>query len=63
MKRWGCAGGDGRRPTEEVFAQHPERVKRALPLARFPMGGLQARSAHLETDTHKQIESQFVWEQ
>lgn len=51
MQRWGCAGGYRRRLREERFPWHPERVRRALLLARFPMGGLQARSTHLEADT------------
>lgn len=33
-----------------LFPQQFERVNRVLPLARFPMGGLQARSRQLETE-------------
>lgn len=35
--------------TEEQFPQQFESVVRLRPLARFLMGGLQARSTHLET--------------
>lgn len=34
---------------EEQFPQQFESVVRLRPLARFLMGGLQARSTHLET--------------
>lgn len=49
---WGVTGGWGQGPWwEELFSQQLEWVRRVLPLARFPMGGLQAWSTHLETDT------------
>jgi len=49
---WGSSGqkpgrgGEGHGP----FPQQSVRVLRARPLARFPRGGLQAQSAHLEAE-------------
>lgn len=61
-QRWGVTGGWGHRQCWwELFSQQPERVRRVLPLARFPMGGLQARPSHLETDTDGDGESEKVF--
>ena len=55
-QRWGVTGGWRQELVlEELFPQQLERVKRVLPLARFPMGGLQAWSTHLETDAEGDV--------
>lgn len=55
-QRWGVTGRWRQELVlEELFPQQLERVKRVLPLARFPMGGLQAWSTHLETDAEGDV--------
>lgn len=60
---WGLTEGWGHRGCWDVlFPQQFERVNRVLPLARFPMGGLQARSRQLETEAEGEWESVRVWD-
>lgn len=49
-QRWGVMGG-----WRQELVLEELRVKRVLPLARFPMGGLQAWSTHLETDAEGDV--------
>lgn len=49
-QRWGVTGG-----WRQELVLEELRVKRVLPQARFPMGGLQAWSTHLETDAEGDV--------